>query len=69
MFRDRRGLEALTRAFDVRLTVVQRTISRLGGARVLDALTIKIDKARTLRTISSTLTGILDIIRYVIDYS
>ena len=43
-------------------------ISRLGGACVLDTLMIKIDKARTLRTISSTLTGILNIIRYIIDY-
>ena len=64
MFRSRRDLEMLARAFDTRLTAVQRTISRFGGPKVPNALTIQIDQARSLRAISDTLTGILDILRY-----
>ena len=64
MFRSRRDLELLTKAFDTRLTAVQRTLSRFGGPKFPNALTIQVDQARSLRAISDTLTGILDILRY-----
>ena len=64
LHRTRRDLELLAKAFDRRLTSVQRVFNRFGGPRVPNSLTIEIDKARSLRAISATLTGILDVMRY-----
>ena len=64
LYRTRRDLEIFCTAFNRRLTAVQRTIARFGGTKVPNALTIEIDKARSLRAISATLTGILDVMRY-----
>ena len=46
--------------------VLQRVVSRFGGARVPNQLTIEIDKAKTLRRIDKTLQGILDVMRYTV---
>ena len=58
LYRTRPGLEFSTNEFDRRLTALQRTIARFCGARVYNSLTIEIDKARFLRAISATPTGI-----------
>ena len=64
MFRTRRDLELVAKAFDTRLTAVQRTLSRFWGPKLPNALTIQVDQARSLRAISGALTGILDVLRY-----
>ena len=65
-YRTARRLERATKDFDTRLTALQRTISRFGGAKAPDELSIEIDKARSLRAISASLMGILDTMRYAV---
>lgn len=63
-YRARRSLREATKVWDRRLTSVQRVLSRFGGAKRPTELTIEIEKAKSLREISKTLVGILDVMRY-----
>lgn len=53
------------KSFDTRLTAVQRVIVRFGGRKVPNQLTVEIDKTKSLRELSETLTGILDALRHM----
>lgn len=53
------------RSFDTRLTAFQRVITRFGGYEVPSQLTVEIDKTKSLRETSGSLTGILDTLRYM----
>lgn len=64
LYRTREGLENYAKGFDRVLTAVQRAIARFGNPKAPDSLSIEIDKAKSLRAISETLTGILDTMRY-----
>ena len=52
--------------FDKRLTAAQRVEVRFGGPKKPNALSIEIEKAKTLRGIADTLTGIYDTLRYMV---
>lgn len=45
---------------------MQRVINWFGDRNVPNQLTVEIDKAKSLRQISETLTGILDTLRYMV---
>ena len=47
-YRSRQGLQEAAKAFDLRLTAVQRVLSRFGNPKVPNSLTIEIEKAKTL---------------------
>ena len=66
MHATRAHLQVLTKAFDKRLTAVQRVADRFGGPKKLNALSVEIEKAKTLKQIGNTLTGILDVLRYMV---
>lgn len=51
---------AQTKAFDLRLTAVQRVSSRFGGYKAPNSLSIEIEKEKSLKEISKTLIGIHD---------
>ena len=53
-----------TKMYEKILNAHQRVIDRFGGAKKPDALSIQVDQAKSLRAISTTLTGILDVLRY-----
>ena len=53
-----------TKMYEKILNAHQRVIDRFGGAKKPDALSIQVNQAKSLRTISTILTGILDILRY-----
>ena len=52
--------------FDMRLTSEQRVQTRFEGAKVLNSLTIEIDKVKSLRGIAESLVGIHDTLRYLV---
>ena len=54
------------KSFNTRFTAVQRVINRFGERKVPNQLTVKINKVKSLREISETLTGILDTLRYMV---
>ena len=51
---------------DRALTAVQRVEARFGGHKKPNALSIEIEKTKTLWGINDTLTGIYDILRYMV---
>ena len=59
-------LQELTKAFNKRLTAVQRVADRFGGSKKLNTLSVEIEKAKTIKQIGNTLTGILDMLRYMV---
>lgn len=59
-------LREITKAFDRRLTSVQRVMNRFGGSKKPTELSIEVEKAKTLEEISGTLIGILDVVRYAL---
>ena len=63
-YRTREGLKNYAKGFDRVLTAVQRAIAPFGNTKAPNSLSIEIDKAKSLRSISETLTGILDTMRY-----
>lgn len=56
-YRSFRGLREAAKAFDQRLTAVQRVRDRFGGPKAPNSLTIEVEKAKALKEISATLTG------------
>lgn len=67
-FRTRHGLQEAIKAFNLRLTAVQRVLSRFDNLKVLNSLTIEIDKAKSLRGIAASLVGIHDTLRYLVGF-
>lgn len=57
-YRDRQSLQDGAQIFDMRLTAVQRVLSRFGLPKLPNSLTIEIEKAKTLRGIAASLEGI-----------
>lgn len=62
-YRSRRRIQEAAKAFDVRL---QRVISRFGGPKAPNSLSIEVEKAKSLREIASSLVGIHDTLRYIV---
>ena len=65
-YRSRRRLQQLTKVFDLRLTSVQRVQDRFGGHKKPTELSIQVEKAKTMKEISTILTGILDTLRFMV---
>ena len=57
-------LREINKAFDRRLTSVQRVMNRFGGSKNPTEFSIEVEKAKNFKEISGTLIGILDAVRY-----
>ena len=65
-YRSVRSLVDHAKAFDKRLTSVQRVFARFGQPKLPNSLSIEVEKAKTLRGIAASLEGIHDTLRYLV---
>ena len=66
LFHTRREVKVLTKTFNKHWTAVERVENRISGSHKPIDLTVEVKQTKTLKQSGSTLTDILDTLRYIV---